>query len=89
MQKWPGNSFTFHAWVCLGPVDMKERKEGRRTSAERKIFHYRRNLYRLANQKMNHYQHSLQKAISAVSATRCFIYIVRPPQQNDPGKPLF
>ncbi|CAH3155263.1 unnamed protein product, partial [Porites evermanni] len=45
LQKWPGNSFTFHAWVCLGPLDMKEMKGKRKASSERKIFHYRRNLY--------------------------------------------
>ncbi|KAJ7380517.1 Neurobeachin-like protein 1 [Desmophyllum pertusum] len=42
MQKWPGHSFTFHAWVCLEAVEIKERNN---SSVERKIFHYRRNLY--------------------------------------------
>jgi len=42
IQKWSGNSFTFHGWVCLDPVEIKERKN---LSMDRKIFHYRRNLY--------------------------------------------
>ena len=46
IQKWSGNSFTFHGWVCLDPVEIKERKN---LSMDRKIFHYRRNLYRQAN----------------------------------------
>jgi len=46
IQKWSGNSFTFHGWVCLDPVEIKERKN---LSMDRKIFHYRRNLYRQVN----------------------------------------
>ncbi|XP_068687514.1 neurobeachin-like protein 1 [Montipora foliosa] len=45
LQKWPGNSFTFHAWVCLGPADIKEGVTDRRQSNGRKIFHFRRILY--------------------------------------------
>ena len=55
IQKWPGNSFTFHAWVCLDPVEIKERNN---LSMERKIFHYRRNLYRQeseVNPKMHNF----------------------------------
>ncbi|RMX38939.1 hypothetical protein pdam_00016423 [Pocillopora damicornis] len=42
MQKWPGHSFTFHAWICLGSDKIKERSD---LSVDRKIFHYRRMLY--------------------------------------------
>ena len=50
IQRWPGNSFTFHGWVCLDPVEIKERDN---LSVERKIFHYRRNLYRQKNSSFN------------------------------------